>query len=120
MLMKLSIKRKCDEVKKESPPTPTISKSNAKANHVIDIQKQPSKNSVTALSKKAWTTSELFVNHNKQHMSSTQENYTETLTELNSDLRKVGLKEDVKQTEGKIVDAISEGSPESGNLRNIN
>ena len=53
-------------------------------------------------------------------MSSTQENYTETLTELNWDLRKVGLKEDVKQTEGKIVDAISEGSPESGNLRNIN
>ena len=45
--------------------------------------KQPGKNSVTALSKKVWTISELFVNHNKQHMSSTQENYTETLTELN-------------------------------------
>ena len=118
--MKQFIENKCKEVNKESPPRPTIGKSNTTANHAIDIQKQPGKNSVTALSTKAWTTSELFVNHNKQHMSSTQENYTETLTELNSDLRKVGLKEDVKQTEGKIVDAISEGSPESGNLRNIN
>ena len=118
--MKLLNKNKCKEVNKESPPRPTISESNTTANHAIGLQKQPGKNSVTALSKKAWATSELFVNHNKQHMSSTQENYTETLTELNSDLRKVGLKEDVKQTEGKIVDAISEGSPESGNLRNIN
>ena len=53
-------------------------------------------------------------------MSSTQENYTETLTELNSDLRKVGLKEDMKQTEGKIVDGMSEESSESGTLWNIN
>ena len=114
MLMKLSIKRKCDEVNKESPPTPTISKSNAKANHVIDIQKQPSKNSVTALSKKAWTTSELFVNQSKQYMPSRQDIYTETLTELNSDLRKVELKEDMKQTEGKIAEEMSERNSELG------
>ena len=114
MLMKLSIKRKCDEVKKESPPTPTISKSNAKANHVIDIQKQPNKNSVTALPKKAWTTSELFVNQSKQYMPSRQDIYTETLTELNSDLRKVELKEVMKQTEGKIADEMSEGNSELG------
>ena len=112
--MKLLIKNKCEEVNKESPTTPTIIKSNATANHVIDIQKQPGKNSATALSKKAWTTSELFVNHSKQYTPSRPENYTETLTELTSDLRKVELKEDMKQTEGKIVDGMSEENSELG------
>ena len=112
--MKQFIENKCKEVNKESPPRPTIGKSNTTANHAIDIQKQPGKNSVTALSKKAWTTSELFVNQSKQYMPSRQDIYTETLTELNSDLRKVELKEDMKQTEGKIAEEMSERNSELG------
>lgn len=116
ILMKRLIKNNCEEVNKESPTTPTTSKSNATANHVIDIQKQLGKNSVTAVPKKTWTTSELFVNHSKQYMSSGQGDYTETLTELNSDLRKVELKEEMKQTEGKIVDGMLAGSSKLGTL----